>query len=156
MWIEQQYEESIEYIGKAIKLDDLNPEYWLTLGKVNKDFNNKTQAYFALKKAAQLEPENSETWLTWADAYLKFKEPDNAIRILKKGIEENNDVILKYRLVAVLIQNKKLKKALEIIEIAMEQDFSQIDYLYTIYPKSVKNKRLIKLIANFKETKKLD
>lgn len=148
-WIEQQYEESILYIKKAIKLDELNSEYWLTLGKINKDFNNKSGAVDALKKAARIESGNSEIWLIWADVYKKFGETENAIRILKKAIKINDNVILKYRLVATLLQFRKSKEAFEILETAMEQDFEQIDFLYSIYPNSIKNKRLAKIVANY-------
>lgn len=155
-WIEQRYEESIENILKAIKLDGLNSEYWLTLGKVNKDANNKTNAVEALKKASEIDVENAEIWLTWTDVYSKFNEMDNAIEILKTGIETNSDSFLKYRLVALLLQNRKTKKALEMLEIAMEQDFEQIDFLYSIYPKSIKNKRVSKLVADFREMNNLE
>lgn len=155
MWVEKQFEESIEYISKAIKLDGLNSEYWLTLGKVNRDYNHKNESVAAIKKAARIEPENSEIWITWAEVYLKFGENENAARILKKGIESNDDPIIKYRLVAVLLQGKKYKAAFEILGKAMQQDFLQINYLYSIYPKSLKNKRLSKVVNDFAKNNQL-
>ncbi len=155
MWIEKQFEESIEYINKAVKLDSLNSEYWLTLGKVNRDYNHKAGALSALKKAARIEPENTEIWITWAEVYLKFGENDNAARILKRGIEKTDDAIIKYRLVAVLLQNKKIKEAFEMLRKALRQNNELISYLYDIYPKSIKNKRLAKIVADFKKMKNL-
>src|SRR5690606_17924440 len=65
-WIEGKHEESIVEIKKAIMLDDLNSEYWLTLGKVNKDFGNKTAAITALRKTVKIDASNTEAWSTWA------------------------------------------------------------------------------------------
>ena len=155
-WIQQDYEASIEYIQKAIGIDDINPEYWLTLGKVHHDFDSKTSAVKALKKAAQLEPENTEIWLTWTEVYVTFKETENAIRILLKATSNNKDVILKYRLVALLLQIRKSKQAFEILDVAMNQDFDEIEFLYTVYPNALKNKRLKKIVEQFKSTKSLD
>lgn len=149
-WIEGKHEESIVEIKKAIMLDDLNSEYWLTLGKVNKDFGNKTAAITALRKTVKIDASNTEAWSTWADVYVKFKELDNAIRIIKRGIEKNDDVLLKYRMVALLLQSKRSKDAFVVLEQAMEQDPEHIEYLYFVYPNSAKNKKLIKMVDNFK------
>lgn len=155
-WIQQDYEASVEYIRKAIAIDDTNPEYWLTLGKVHHDFDSKISAVKALKKAARIEPENSEIWLTWAEVYVTFKEPENAISILQKAISNNNDVILKYRLVALLLQTRQSKIAVELLESAMNQNFEEIEFLYTVYPNSLKNKRLKKVVDQFKKYNQLD
>jgi tetratricopeptide (TPR) repeat protein len=150
LWIEQKFEESIKYIKKAIKLDPENSEYWLTLGKINKDFNHLANAVSALKKAAQIEPENIETWFTWADVYLKFGEPGNAERILKKSIENNNMAILKYRLVELLMENKKKNEAYELLSFALMQDFEQVQFLFDMNPKLKIDKKIIQMVDDFR------
>lgn len=155
LWMKQKLDESIEYINRAIKLDDTNSEYWLTLGKIHNDSNNKESAINALKKAARLDAGNTEIWLTWTDLYVKYKERDNATHILKRGIKNNNDPVLKYRLVALLLQNKKGKQAFEMLLISMKQDFEQINYLFDIYPKSLKNRKLKKIVDEFRKNNKL-
>ncbi len=155
-WIQQDYEASVEYIKKAIEIDDMNPEYWLTMGKVHHDFDSKLSAVKALKKASRLEPENSEIWLAWAEVYVTFKEIENAIRVLIKATDSNDDVILKYRLVALLLQNRKSKEAFEMLKIAMKQNFEEIEFLYTVYPNSLKNKRLKRIVEQFKKSECLD
>lgn len=148
-WIERQYDESIHFIKKAIRLDDLNSEYWLTLGKIYNDCDNFSGAVQALKKAARIEPANSEIWLVWADVYHKAGEIPNAVRILKKAISHNSNVVLKYRLTASLLQLRKIKEAIEFAEIAMKQDFGQLEYLFGIYPKAVTNKKFSQFISEF-------
>ncbi len=150
-WIEQNFDASIKYINKAIKLDDLNPEYWLTLGKINKDFNHKLNAISAIKKAAQIEPENIEIWFTWVDVYLKFGEIKNATKILKKGIDNNKDAILKYRLVDLLLNQKKQVEAHEMLSFALMQDFKQVEFLFEMNPKLKKNKKIIQIVDDFKK-----
>ncbi len=150
-WIEQNLENAIRYIQKAIKIDSTNPEYWLTVAKIHNDNNDYDAAVVALKNAARLEVSNTEIWLTWADVYENFDEADKALRILKKGITKNNDPLLKYRLVAVLLKKRKTKEALKVLEEALEQDIIQLSFLHDIYPNSIKNKRVNQLISDFLE-----
>ena len=150
LWVNKNFEESIVHIKKAIKIDNKNSEYWLTLGKVHNDFNNKEIAIKALKQAARFDAGNTEIWLTWVDLYMKQGDLNSAIRILKKGIKNNTDSILKYRLVALLLERKNEKDAFELLIISMKQEFEQINYLFDIYPKSLKNRKLKKVVDDFK------
>lgn len=151
MWVEKKYPESVVFIKKALEIDDSNPEYWLTLSKVYSDFNHKKNAVKALKKAVKLEPENSEIWLAWADVYLNFEEMENAIQILRAAIKKNDDAILKYRLVSLHLENKNEPEAFDMLNTAMRQDFLQINLLFDFYPKAPKNKRLKKLVDEFRK-----
>lgn len=156
MWVEKKYNESIVFIKKAQKIDNANSEYWLTLGRVYNDFNLPEKALKMFKKAARLEPENIEIWLTWVDVYLKLGEPQNAIRILKTVIKKYDDVLLKYRLVSVFLEAKNEPDAFKMLVIAMEQEFILINFLYDIYPKSTKNRKLKKLVDNFRKENNLE
>ena len=151
MWVEKKYPESIVFIKKALEIDESNPEYWLTLSKVYNDFSHKKHAVKALKHAVKLEPENSEIWLTWADVYQNFDELESSIQILKTAVRKNDEAILKYRLVSLLLENKNEAEAFEMLEIAMKQDFLQISLLFDFYPKAPKNKRLKKLVDEFRK-----
>jgi len=151
MWVEKKYGESIVFINKALKLDNDNSEYWLTLARVYNDYNKLEKATDALKTAARLEPENAEIWLTWVDVLLKFGETKNALRILKTGLKKNSDVLLKYRLVSLLLENKEEEQALAVLDDAMNQEFVQVNYLFDIYPKALKNKRLKKQVDNYRK-----
>jgi hypothetical protein len=64
-------------------------------------------------KAAELEAENTEVWLTWVDVFIKFGEVNNAIRILKSGLEKNDDSLLKYSMVSLLLESKNEEEALK-------------------------------------------
>lgn len=153
-WIEQNFEASLKFIKRAIKIDNQNSEYWLTLGKINKDYNRPEDAVEAIKNAARLEPENTDIWLTWADVYLKFEEPGKAIRILKKGIKIDNNALLKYRLVALLLEQKKQKEAYELLSNALMQNFDQVNFLFELNPALQKNKKLNLMMADFKPVKR--
>jgi tetratricopeptide (TPR) repeat protein len=156
MCVEKKYPESIVFIKKALEIDNSNPEFWLTLAKVYSDFSHKKNAVKALKKAAQLEPENTEIWLTWVDIYLNSDELENAIRITQTAIKKNKDAILKYRLVSLLLENKNEPEAFAILSSAMKQDFLHINYLFDFYPKAPKNKRLKKLVDEFRKANNMD
>ena len=156
LWINKNYEESISYIKKAIKIDNQNSEYWHILARVNSDFGNIEIAIKALKQATRFDAGNTDTWLTWTDLYMKQGEPKSAIRIIKKGIKNNTDSVLKYRLVALLLETKKEKDAFELLTIAMKQEFDHINYLFDIYPKSLKNKKLKKVVDDFRRENNMD
>lgn len=151
MWVEKNWDKSIEYIKKAIALDKVNTEYWLTLAKVFGDAKHVEEAEKVLAQAAELEADNSDVWLTWVEVFLKWDELDNAVRILETGIQQNDDPLLKYRMTGLLLQSKHEKKAFEMLQKAMEQDFSQVNYLFEIYPKALKNKKLRRLLDDFRD-----
>lgn len=155
-WVNKSFEESIVHIKKAIKIDNENPEYWLTLGKVNADFNHKENAIKAFKRAARIDAGNTEIWLTWVDLFLKFGDLESARRIVRKGIKNNSDSVLKYRLVALLFESGKEGDALKMLKVAMEQEFEMINYLFDVYPKAMKNKKLKKVVNEFRSKDDLE
>ncbi len=155
MWVEKKWKKGIKYIKKALKIDPLNSEYWITLAKLYNDSNQKEEAEKALIKAAELETENSELWLTWVDVYMKHKDIDNAIRILEDGMGNNDDSLLKYRMVTLLLEKKQEKKALALFKSAMNQDFLNISYFFDIYPKALKNNNLLKLVDKYRKNNNL-
>jgi tetratricopeptide (TPR) repeat protein len=155
MWVEKKWTESIIFIKKALEIDNSNSEYWVTLAKVYNDCNRPKDAEDALAKAAELEADNTEIWLTWVDVFLKFGELKNALRILKSGLVKNDDSLLKYRMVSLLLESKHEKDAFKMLQKAMEQEFIQINYLFDIYPKALKNKRLQKLVDDFRKKNNL-
>jgi len=154
MWVEKKYSESVVFIRKAIKIDDTNPEYWLTLARVHNDNNRPKEAEKALKKAAKLEPGNSEIWLTAADVYLKYGEWENALTIIETAVKKNQDVLLKYRLVGLLLEGKRDKEAYKWLRKSLQQDAEKASFLYEAYPKALKNKHVVKIIDKYKALNK--
>jgi len=151
MWVEKKYSESNVFIKKAIEIDDSNSEYWLTLGKVNNDYNNFPEAVKALKSATRLEPANSEIWMTWVDSYIRNGEVSKAVRILKLAINKSDDVLLKYRLVSLLLETKNNKSAFSMLLNALEHDSTKLSFLYEIYPKAKKSRKIKKLVTDYRK-----
>ena len=151
MWVEKKYTESVVFMKKALEIDEFNSEYLLTLAKVFIDNNYMKGAEIMLKKAAKLDPENSEIWLTAADTCTKSGDLQKALKIMRKAVIKNEDPVLKYRLVGLLLESKIEKEAFELLYHAMEQEFVQISSLYEFYPKALKNKRLKRIVDNFKQ-----
>lgn len=150
MWVEKRYEECIVFINKAIEIDSDNSEYWLTLGKLHNDNNKPEEAVKALKNAARLDIQNEEIWITWADTYLKKGDLSKAIRILKTALKNNNEAILKYKMAALLMENKNEEEGFKMLSKALKQDFTKLSYLFDFYPKTAKNRKLKKLVEEFR------
>jgi len=151
MWVEKKYPESVIFIKKALKIDGSNSEYWLTLGKVNLDFNQVNEAIDALKNAIRLEPSNSEIWLTWVDAHVQDGEINKAIRILALAIQKNKSTILKYKMVGLNLVIKNETRALEMLKTALNEDFTELSFLFDFYPKAAKNRKIKRLIEKYRE-----
>jgi hypothetical protein len=81
---------------------------------------------------------------------MKFGKLQKSIKIMRKAIKENDDVLLKYRIAGLLFENRQDKEAFEMLLFAMKQDFVQINYFFDIYPKAFKNRRINKLIDDFR------
>ncbi len=155
MWVLKKWKKSIKFIKKALQIDDINVEYWITLAKVYNDTNQPAEAKKALIRAADIESENAEVWLTWAEVFMKNKDVDAAIDIMRTGIEKSDDAVLKYRLVGLLLEKKQETEAYVLLKLAMKQDFVNINYFFDIYPKAMKNKKLRKIIDEFRKTNNL-
>jgi tetratricopeptide (TPR) repeat protein len=150
MWVHKKWKKGIKYIKKALQLDPSNSEYWITLAKLYNDSHKPEDAENALIKAAELEPENAELWLTWVDVFIKLNEINKALQVLDKGIDYNDDPLLKYRKVGLLLEKKQEKKALALLKVAMNQDFLNINYFFDIYPKALKMNNVLKLVDKFR------
>jgi len=149
LWGEKEYDDSVDFISKAISIDDRNSEYWLTLGKVFNDYDIHDCAIDSFKEAARIDCDNIEIWLNWAELYNNIDEQHNAIRILKLAIKNNSNSILKYHLVAYLLESKQQEVALNWLYIAMEQESDQINYLFDVYPEANNCDRIKKLVNSF-------
>ncbi len=154
-WFNKKLAESIKLIKKALEVDDTNPEYWLTLAKVYNDYNKSRKAREALNKATEFDGDEVEICLLSVDMLLKSGDLNRAFVELESKISENDDAILKYRLVSLLLENKQEEKAFKILKEAMEQEFVHLNFLFDIYPKALKNKRLKKLVDEFRENNNL-
>jgi tetratricopeptide (TPR) repeat protein len=155
MWVEKKLKKSVGFIKKAIRIDDLNSEYWVTLAKVYNESGKPAKAEEALVRAAGLDADNTEVWITWVDLFMQLDDMENAQRILNTGMEQNQDAVLKYRMVGLLLENRQEKEALNVLKTAMAQDFLQLNYLFEICPKAVKNKNLRKQIDKFRKDNNL-
>jgi len=153
LWAEKEYDDSIDFISKAISIDDRNAEYWLTLGKVFHDYEIMDCAIDAFKEAARIDADNIEVWLNWSELLKNIDEQYNAIRILKLGIKNNSNSLLKYHLVAYLLESNNKEVALNWLYIAMEQEADQINYLFDICPEAKKCDRVKKLVEDFQSNK---
>ena len=54
-------------------------------------------------------------------------------------------------MVSLLLENKQEKEALNMMLVAMDQDFSQVNYLFEVFPKALKNKKLRRLMNDFRD-----
>lgn len=150
-WLNKRFTESIRLIKKAIEIDNLNPEYWLTLAKVYNDFNKRIKAREALKKATELDGDKVEIALVSVDIFLNSGDMNSALSELVSKISENDDPILKYKLVSLFLESNQEKKAVKILKEAMEQEFIHINFLFDIYPKALENERVTKVIDDFRD-----
>ncbi len=155
MWIESRWRKSIKCIKQALKIDNLNIEYWLALAKVHKDAGHHRAAERTVLNAVELEPENSDVYLTWCDVLIRQNAVDDAIKVINTGMEKNEDTVLKYRMVSLLLEKDLEKEAFDLLLTAMKQDFINLNYFFEVYPKAIGNKKLQKVIDKFRKSNNL-
>jgi cell fate (sporulation/competence/biofilm development) regulator YmcA (YheA/YmcA/DUF963 family) len=69
---------------------------------------------------------------------------------LQKGIKADSNAILKYRLVPLLIEQKRQREAYELLALALMQNYDQVDFLFEMEPKLKENKKVNMIVEDFK------
>ena len=155
MYMTQRYKQSIQYIKKALRIDPSNEEYWIAIARVFTENDQPEEAADALEAAMELEVDNADLWIGWVDYYQKYFSLDDAISILHEGIEKCDDSVLKYRMVILLLQKKKVPEACDWFKVAINHDFLNVNYLFETYPPALKNKQLRKLMDEYRRNNNL-
>ena len=106
----------------------------------------------AYEEASLLDPYSNRVWLDWSYIYFERGETEEAIRIVKSGIESlPEESELYYRLTAYLIESGLYQEAFDHLENALVLNFENHKTLFEFFPKLETQKALFKIIDQFRK-----
>ena len=143
--------EGLQFMEKAIDLEDINPEYWYILGDTYLKDGNLEKAKHAYRKVTELDPYNKDIWLDYADIFIQENKIDEAISILDKGIDSNpRNASNIYRRALYLLKKGYTKEAYSTIEGALILDYSNHTELFEYMPQLKNDLKVTSMIDSFR------
>ena len=154
-------EEQLSIMDKVKEMDEyVNVEkpYRLKLIESPIPAKYKANALRKINSLNYMDPGSGEYYKVkqWVDTFMQNGEQKKAIKILEFGIKKNDNADLKYRMVSLLLEMKKEAEGLEMLNKAMVKDFSELAFLYEVYPKALKNKKLKLIIEDFRKNNSMN
>lgn len=146
------YSKSLNYFVRANEIDPENPEYWFMLGKVYKKLNLFDKSVDSYNRAVELDPNDYEAWISHADILFIENKVHDAIGILNKAYQYNNEIAaINYNLAAYYLHIDQSKLAYEFFEKGLAIDYEEHSELLSQYPVVSKNKTITALIKKYKK-----
>lgn len=141
---------AIRYLEKACQLDPLNAEFLLILAELYIKLEQFDKATDCFNKIEEIDPNDPYLWAEHANMYVVKGEYDTAVNLLKTGLvnQPENSIIL-YRLVASLILNKNTVQACYYLENALEIDYEGHKELMEYYPDVILVPKIVDLIRSY-------
>jgi len=150
--IEKKWQDGIQYIEKALRIDKENGDYWATLAHTQHQLGNLDIAENAFRKSFKFEPTNIKPWIEFSFLLLKSNRTEEAVALLKEGINKNPDNAKLYYMLAVyLIMIGNEEDSYCYFEHALDMDFNGHSMIMNYLPKLKWNETVTKLIAQYKK-----
>ena len=103
----QEYDESIDYVMKSIKINDTNPGYHVTLGCAYSSKQDYVKSVEAFKNALKINSKIAQVHFYLGESYRKLKQYNNAISSFYDTIELAPDHTGAHMLLGIVYQEKK-------------------------------------------------
>jgi tetratricopeptide (TPR) repeat protein len=147
----EEYYKCLEYFVRANAIDPENPEYWYMLGEVYRKLNILDKSAEAYNRTVELDPNDYEAWLSHADICFIENKLHEAISILNKAYQYNNEIsTINYNLAAYYLYNNQPQLAYKYFEKGLAINYSEHSDLLIRYPIASKNKTITQLIRKYK------
>ncbi len=109
----QNYDKAIEALEKCEKIEPKNAAVFFEYGKNYLLLKDYKKAYLNFEKATQIDPKNRWYWAGIYDVYYEQKDYNQAITVVNKLVEFNQDY--KEDLVSLYMNTQQFDKALALI-----------------------------------------
>jgi tetratricopeptide (TPR) repeat protein len=146
----ERWYEAINFLKKSVRIDSECEDYWLALAEAEWKTGNVISAIEAYQHASHLNPANPQTWLDWSGAYREQGDYNQAIGLLKSGLEEcPAHADLYYRMCLYHIEAGKYQQSFSYLENALILDFDRHTVLYEWIEDINIQKALFKIISQY-------
>jgi tetratricopeptide (TPR) repeat protein len=143
--------QAIDYLNKAIALDDTNPDFWYNLGDAYYQADNIPQATDAFVRALAAEPTHLEARIDLAFALSENDDAKAAIELFEKGMDfhsENSEYLYCYA--ALLIEAGKQQQGYLYLQTALQINYPQYVILLEIAPEILLDPQVVAIIQDNK------
>ena len=152
LYEQEKFLESIHFVKKAIKLNDINSDFWLLLADNESKLGNVISSEEAYDKAADLDPINADIWLNWSLLHFEQENYHRAFEIVYEGIEEiPDDADLYYRACTYLLYSSSFNEAYKYLQEALVLDYDKHVQLYDFFSNLDTLKALQRIIDQFRK-----
>ncbi|MCS7076864.1 MAG: tetratricopeptide repeat protein [Bacteroidia bacterium] len=146
----QNFDMAMFYFEKAYTISPYDPDYMLALANTKYRAGYFKDAYQTYRDALKKFPDAIDIWLDFSACLYEQKEFEEAVSVLKKGIEENvYEASLYYRLAAYLYSIIRPQEGDKYFLWGLELDFSKHIEVFNIFPQLRSYQPLLQLIQDF-------
>jgi len=147
----QDYQNALHYINKAINIDEDNVVYWKLYAQINQRLNFLEESERGYKRALELGNYELETWISRGDILIKLGEYEASIFNFEQCVEfypESEEV--EYRLAGLNLKLQKISEGIIHLNNALTLNFDYNFILEELFPNVFKRQSVAKIIAQFK------
>lgn len=149
---QENYQKASYYISKALKIDDTNPLYWRRYSEIKIKLNFFEEAVTGFESCINLNDDTLEIYISLVDVLSFLGEFNDAISVLYKAQKIYKDFAeIEYRFAGLFFILNKEKYGFNHLILAMKVDYDYNTILNELYPTVSDNKKVKKLIANYKK-----
>ena len=150
---EGNYQEASYYISKALKIDEDNSLYWRKYSEIKLKLNFFEEAVSGFDKCLILGDDALEIFIALTDVLSFLGEFNDAVAVLFKAQKSyKNSAEIEYRLAGLFFVLNKEKYGLNHLIAGIKIDYDYHVILKEIYPTVLDNKKVQKLLRDYKKT----
>ncbi|TXD54455.1 MULTISPECIES: tetratricopeptide repeat protein [unclassified Polaribacter] len=150
---DENYQKAAYYISKALKIDDSNALYWRRYAEIKIKLNFYEEAVTGFENCLSLEDDALEIYIALTDVLSFLGEFNDAISVLYNAQKTyKNFADIEYRLAGLFFVLNKEKHGLNHLIAGMNINYEFHVILNEIYPIVFENKKVQKLLKNYKNT----
>ena len=147
----QDYQNALHYINKAINIDEDNVAYWKLYSQINQRLNFLEEAERGFKRTLELGNHELSTWISRGDILIKLGEYEAAIFNFEQCVEfypESEEI--EYRLAGLNLKLQKISEGIVHLNNALTLNFDYNFILEELFPSIYKRASISKIIGQFK------
>ncbi|TXJ27680.1 MAG: tetratricopeptide repeat protein [Chitinophagaceae bacterium] len=151
---EGQWESCMKQLDTAMKLQRLQPEYFLLMGECKMEMGLVRDAIQHFSNAVRIRPKNVAGWEALIRCLYKAELMDEALDQVNAALKSTNvkPVFFFYKS-AVLLASGKNKEAVLLLEKALTLAPKMLKKFFELNPASLQSQQIVDIVAKFKRNK---
>jgi tetratricopeptide (TPR) repeat protein len=149
---DRNYQKASYYISKALKIDEHNALYWRKYAQIKLKLSFFEEAVVGFENCLDLSDDALEIYIGLTDVLSFLGEFEDAISVLLRAQKTYKNLAeIEYRLTGLFFALNKEKYGFHHLTAGMKLDYEYHIVLKELYPTVFENKKVQKLIVNYKK-----